>query len=169
MNNMEKWLRLLTIVSQFDAPLNTAGITNSDKETMRAMKRELIKTLLTEKPDYINVRTRYRPEYKSYSDKTKAAANKMMKEDNEHYSYAHYLRQIEPCEDDIVDRSASTVDVIAETNGLRFYFSVPADDIPPEYTIPEKEWEPDRKIYHDRVTRDNEDYFELISSLLFEE
>ena len=169
MNSKEKWLRLLTIVSQLDAPLNATGILNCDKETMLAMRRECIQKLLTDKPDFISVEVSYRPEYFSYSERTKAAANKMMKEDIEHYSYMHYLKQIEPCEEDVEDPNKSTVDIVADIEGQRFYFNIPIDDMPSEYAIPIRPWKPDKKIYHERVTRDNEEYLELISSIQFEE
>lgn len=168
MNNKEKWLRLLTIVSQFDALLNEVGGRSTDKETLRAMKSELVQTLLTEEPDFITVDVYYLPAYSVYSEQTKAAANKLMKEDLERNSYMYYLMQVEPCKDNIEDKSKSTAEISAECDGKRFYFTIPASDLPYGYSVSDGKWEPANQRFHDRVAKDNEEYFELITSIKYE-
>lgn len=168
MNKQEKWLRLLTLVSQFDAQLNDAGGSSTDKETLRAMRSELVRTLLTEKPDYIAVEVNYLPAYSVYSEQTKAAAAKLMKEDPERGSYMYYLMQVEPCTEDVEDKNKSTAEITAECDGKRFYFTVPASELPRGYSVPAVKWEPANQRFHNRAARDNEEYFELITSIKYD-
>lgn len=127
-NTGSYWFQLLFRMDGLNRRVKEPGWNYEDKQKVYQLKDTVIKRLLTERPEEVQLRLYYVPYYKR-SEAAKDQAGRLMRSSAEQQPFAYFLSQVPPGPRDMEIPEKATVEVVATCGGISFSFHMPVETV----------------------------------------